>query len=213
MKSSESGEMMSSSTASVTEKTLSTAYKFYLSGPIGNPSQYTQWFETIRSAGETDVVLLYINSQGGDLFTAIQFMRVMAETKATVVASVEGLCMSAATLIFLSAKHWEISKHSMFMFHNYSGVVLGKGGEMYDQVIHSKSWSERLWRDTYNDFLTDAELNTMLENKDIWLTGEEVEHRLKKKIGMVKTPKKTAVRGKKTAKTAKKVAKKARRKS
>lgn len=177
-----------------TDRAIAKVHKFYLSGEIKPPSEYVPWFETIRNAGETDVVVLHINSYGGDLFTAIQFMRAIAETKANIVASVEGACMSAATVIFLSAKNWEISKHSMFMFHNYSSGSFGKGGEMYDNIVHEREWSKKLWKDVYTGFLTETEINSILQNKDIWMSGEEVSKRLETKFNpksqKPKTPRK-----------------------
>lgn len=173
---------MPSSMMAFVDRPLAKVHKFYLSGEIKAPSEYVPWFETIRNASETDVVVLHINSYGGDLFTAIQFMRAMAETKANIVASVEGACMSAATVIFLSAKNWEISRHSMFMFHNYSSGSFGKGGEMYDNIVHEREWSQKLWKDVYSGFLTDGEINSILQNKDIWMSGEEVSKRLQSKV-------------------------------
>jgi len=169
-------------TNAFTDRPISKVHKFYLSGEIKSPSEYIHWFETIRNASETDVVVIHINSYGGDLFTAIQFMRTFAETKANIVASVEGACMSAATVIFLTAKHFEISKHSMFMFHNYSSGSFGKGGEMYDNIVHEREWSRKLWKDVYTGFLTETEINSILQNKDIWMSGEEVSKRLEKKF-------------------------------
>jgi ATP-dependent protease ClpP protease subunit len=179
------------------EKPISRIHKFYLNGEIKSSSEYTQWFEAIRTAPEHDVIMFHINSPGGDLFTAIQFMRVMSETKATIVASVEGACMSAATIIFLCAKHWEISNHSMFMFHNYSSGSFGKGGEMYDNIVHERTWSQKLWRDIYTGFLTTDEIDAILQNKDIWMSGEEVTKRLKQKAGIKDTPAKSASKPKK----------------
>jgi hypothetical protein len=66
----------------------------------------------------------------------------------------------------------------MFMFHNYSGGVFGKGGEMMDQLEFERSWSTNLLHDVYKDFLTEAEVNTILDNRDIWLTSDEVSERL-----------------------------------
>lgn len=157
-------------------------HEFYLSGDIESSEDYIDWFDTIRSANENDILKFYINSSGGDLFTAIQFMRVLAETAANVVVSVEGACMSAATLIFLHGHQFEVSPHSMFMFHNYSSGVVGKGGEMYDRLSHEKDWSEKLLRDVYSDFLTEKEITSILDNKDIWMDGDEVIKRLKKKV-------------------------------
>ena len=157
-------------------------HEFYVSGEIESPEDYIEWFDTIRSAGPNDVLKFYINSPGGDLFTAIQFMRVLDESEANIVVSVEGACMSAATLIFLCGESFEVSEHSMFMFHNYSSGVQGKGGEMYDRLAHEKVWSEKLLRDVYSDFLTEKEITSVLDNKDIWMDGEEVIKRLKKKV-------------------------------
>jgi ATP-dependent protease ClpP protease subunit len=169
-----------------------------LSGEVKPPSEYIQWFEAIRNSTETDVIVLHINSYGGDLFTAIQFMRVMNESKANIIASVEGACMSAATLIFLAAKNWEISKHTMFMFHNYSSGNFGKGGELYDNIMHERKWSANLWQDIYKGFLTEAEINSILNNKDIWMTGEEVNKRLEAKIKGSKSVKAKPTRSKRT---------------
>jgi len=160
-------------------KQMMNIHEFYLSGEIESSENYISWFDTIRHAGENDVVKIYVNSPGGDIFTAIQFMRALQETSASVVVSVEGLCASAATMIMLCADSYEVSEHTMFMFHNYSGGTFGKGGEMLDQLKHERAWSEKLLRDGYKYFLTDAEITSMLDNKDIWMDSAEVIKRLK----------------------------------
>lgn len=165
----------------VKARPLGLLHTFYLSGDIEEAEEYIDWFDTIRNAGEGDIIKLHINSGGGDLFTAIQFMRVLSETEAIVVASVEGACMSAATMIFLCAQQFEISEHSMFMFHNYSGMAIGKGGEMYDNITHERKWSEKILRNVYQNFLTEDEIIAILDNKDIWMESDEVLKRLKLK--------------------------------
>ena len=157
-------------------------HEFYLSGTIESADEYLEWFDIIRNASKNDVVKIYINSYGGDLFTTIQFLRVLQDSEATILVSVEGACMSAATLVFMCGHGFEVSEHSMFMFHNYSSGVMGKGGEMFDQLKHERAWSEKLMRDVYSDFLTEKEIVSILDNKDIWMDGEEVIKRLSKKV-------------------------------
>jgi len=154
-------------------------HEFYLSGPVLDPEEYIDWFDTIRNASEADTIRIYINSPGGDLYTTLQFLRVMSESEATIVTSVEGACMSAATMIFLHGDIKEVTPHSLFMFHNYSAGVFGKGGEMYDQLQFERKWSENFMRAVYADFLTEAEIQSMMHNKDIWMDSEEVVQRLK----------------------------------
>jgi ATP-dependent protease ClpP protease subunit len=159
-------------------KIIGQLYTFYLVGEITIPDDYVEWYEVIRNATENDVVKIHINSPGGNLYTAIQLMRVMSESQANILTSVEGACMSAATMVFLSGDLFEISEHSMFMFHNYSGGTIGKGGEMYDNIMYERKWSDKFMRGVYAGFLTDDEITSILENKDIWMEPEEVFKRL-----------------------------------
>lgn len=153
-------------------------HSIYLSGPILEPQHYIRWFHILRHCSENDVVMIHINSPGGDASTAIQFMRAMAECQGTVIASVEGNCMSAATMVFLAADAFQVSEHSMFMFHNYSGFSYGKGGEMFDSITHERKWSKSLLEGCYKDFLTPEEINSMLDGKDIWMDADEALERL-----------------------------------
>jgi len=154
---------------------------YYLSDEIGSPDEYTQMIHDIRTSRQTDVIKLHINCPGGNLFTTIQILQAMAECEGHIIASVEGACMSAATLVFLCADEFMITNHSMFLFHNYSGGTFGKGGEMYHGVIHERKWSEGLMRDLYEDFLTDDEISDLINDKDIWMDANQVLERLEKR--------------------------------
>ena len=163
-------------------KPVAQVHEFYLSGPIEDAEDYIEWFDTIRNASSTDNVRIYINSPGGDLYTTLQFLRVMAETEAHITTSVEGACMSAATMIFLHGHTQEVTPHSLFMFHDYSSGTFGKGGEQYDQIQFEREWSRKFMTEVYKDFLTDAEIESMMHNKDIWMGSDEVVSRLENLI-------------------------------
>lgn len=153
-------------------------HDLYLNGTIGNAENYLEWFDIIRNASEHDDIVIHINSPGGNLFTAIQFMNAMAESEARITAQVEGACMSAATMILLCCDRYMLSPHAMFMFHNYSGGSVGKGGEMWENIKFERSWSKKFLHDCYDNFLTKREIDSMLDGKDIWLTTDQVAERL-----------------------------------
>jgi len=156
-----------------TTKPRGHVYEFYL-GEIEEASKYTTWFNAIRNASEDDLVKIYINSTGGDMMTALQFLRVLGDTEAQVVCSVEGACMSAATIIFLAGDVLEVTPNSLFMLHNYSGGTYGKGGEQHAQISFERAWSEKLFRGVYKDFMSAEEITSMLDGKDFWFSSEEV---------------------------------------
>lgn len=197
-------EKISTDNKPIDAKPIGSLFTIYLVGEIGPPESYISAFDIIRHAQETDVIKFNINSPGGDLFTTIQFLRAIAECRGMVVASAEGACMSAATMIFLSADRYEISEHSLFMFHNYSGFSFGKGGEMYDQLIKERKWSEKIIRKLYENFLTPDEIRSILDNKDIWMDGEEVMKRLQKKVKETITKQKKITKKSSTKKPSKK---------
>jgi ATP-dependent protease ClpP protease subunit len=170
---------------------------FYISSQIGPASEYIDWFQRIRAARESDILRFHINCPGGDLFTTIQFMQVLSETKATVIMSVEGACMSAATLLFLMGDEYNVTEHSVFLFHNYSGGVVGKGAEIYHGVMHERKWTEKLLRNSYDEFLTEKEISQLIEDKDVWMDAKTVIDRLKEKDLPKKTPKKKTTSKKK----------------
>lgn len=163
-------------------KPVAQVHEFYLSGEILDAEEYIEWFDIIRNSSAVDTIRIYINSSGGDLYTTLQFLRVMSETEATIITSVEGACMSAATMIFLHGDQHEVTPHSLFMFHNYSAGVFGKGGEMYDQLQFERKWSENFMTEVYANFLTTEEINSMMHNKDIWMTSDEVVERLNRAV-------------------------------
>jgi len=160
-------------------KSLVQQHDLYLTGEIKSSDQYTDWFELLRSAGKSDIIKIHINCYGGDLFTAVQLMRCITESNGNIVTSVEGACMSAATMIFLASESFEVSDHSAFMFHNYSGISIGKGGEMFAQVSFEKKLFDKLMNKVYSEFLSETEIKDILEGRDLWLDGDEVITRLK----------------------------------
>ena len=175
-------------------KPMATFHEFYLTGRIEEADEYISVFDMIRHASSEDVVKIYVNSPGGDLFTALQFGRAMGDSDATIIVSVEGQCCSAATIIALAADMVELSNHCVWMCHNYSSGTFGKGGEMYDQVSFERTWSESLLRNVYDGFLTDKEINAMLDGRDIWLAADDVMKRLEQRHNKMKRTVKKAKR-------------------
>jgi ATP-dependent Clp protease, protease subunit len=164
-------------------------HEFYLSGEVEGPENYIEWIQTIRHATSMDVIKIYINSPGGRIDSTIQLLRALSETDATVITSVEGMCASAATMIFLQADNFEVSEYSSFLFHTYSGGILGKGNEIHSQSLFERKWSTNMMRKIYDGFLTQEEINRVIDGVDIWMDSSEVIKRLKKRAEKQQGPK------------------------
>lgn len=152
----------------------------YVYGEILDPSNYIEELETIRNARDTDTLMLYFNTPGGDMDTAISFISAMAYTNANIVGIIDGVCASAGSLIFLAANEFEISRGASMLIHTYSSWLGGKRNEILSQVAFSSSLYENLFKDIYLGFLTEDEISRVNSGHDMWLSAEEIGGRCSK---------------------------------
>jgi ATP-dependent protease ClpP protease subunit len=105
----------------------------------------------------------------------------MGDSDATIIVSVEGQCCSAATIIALAADMVELSNHCVWMCHNYSSGMIGKGHELHSQAEFERDWSIKLMKDIYDGFLSESEIQRMLNGADLWMGADDVMERLNKR--------------------------------
>lgn len=156
-------------------------HSFYL-GDIEESQNYYRWFEIIRNATPDDKIIININSVGGNYFTAVQFCRVMAESKAEICCNIEGECHSAASIIFLAGDSFSVSQGSSMLCHDYNSSAIGKGSELLKSIVHEKNTINRFLEDTYKDFMTDEEIKQTLSGIDFWLSDQEIIERTQRMV-------------------------------
>ncbi len=164
-------------------------HDFYLFGEVEQSESYVQLLNYIISLKDRDVFRIYIDSEGGDVFSTLALLRAMRLSKAKTHVVVTGQCASSVTMLFLGADTFEVEPHCVFMFHNYSGERAGKGGELYDNIIFERKWSENLLKTMYEGFLSDCEISQILNNKDIWMAADEVLERMDRRQRYLKAKK------------------------
>lgn len=155
-------------------------YEYYLSGRIGDPWNYNDICNVLRNAVPDDLVVLRINSEGGQIRSAIQIINAIKESQAFVVGYIEQVCMSAATFIFLSCDDWVVTDDTELMCHTTSAGVYGKEHETYDAAVFSRKHIHGLLRRYYEHFLYPEELEKVLAGNDVYLDADEVDERLQK---------------------------------
>ena len=76
-----------------------------------------------------------INSPGGDVFAAQAIAQAIRDTKARVVAHVDGYAASAATEIAIAADEIEIAEGGFFMIHNAWTLAVGNADDFAATVV------------------------------------------------------------------------------
>lgn len=163
----------------VTSRPLATEYNFHLDDEVTGTGDYRELFEILRDCGDNDVVRISIANFGGNLHTCISIVGAIRDSKATVIGSLTSIAYSAASIIWLACDVREVFEHAGLMAHDASGWSFGTFTQQLKQVEHNKKVLESLYWDIYEGFLTDDEIEGVLNGGDIWLEYEEIIERLK----------------------------------
>lgn len=158
-----------------------TEYKIRLARPITEIDDFEEEIMALEEANPNDMVFFQISSPGGSLETCDFLCRRMVECQAPIVVEIGMTCASAASALMLQADDWIIDDSSTAMIHACS-YSPGWGKEF--DVRMSVSYTERLNREwierTYSGFLTETEMQQVLDGKDLYFFADDLRERLPK---------------------------------
>ena len=163
----------------------------YINTNIDEPSCYSEICYILSTLTEDETVNFHINTPGGILDSAFQLVDAIKGCRATTVAKLTGTVASAGTIIALSCDKLIIAEHTSFMIHNYSAGAYGKGNELKARQEHIDKSTNHAFKEFYSGFLTDKEVEEVIDGKDIWLTADEVRMRWQCKLDNATVPRVT----------------------
>lgn len=152
--------------------------KVYLDENIKEAKYYRSWLQAVDSLSEGDLILININSYGGQLDGAIAIINAIQNTDADVHASIEGVAASAASLIALASPSISVSPYATMMVHSATFGAFGKQSDVISHASFVDKQVRTLMHSVYKDFLTDKELEEVIMGKEMWFDAEEIVRRL-----------------------------------
>lgn len=156
-------------------------YTVPIDGPFREPSFYRGVINALMNASEHDTVAFMINSDGGQLSSLLSLLEALNMTEANTVALIVGSASSAASMFALHCNEVYVGDNATFLCHNISFGTVGKGSDVLAHVQHTTSSATRLLRKTYKYFLSEVEVNDMINGKEIYMEAEEIIERLQKR--------------------------------
>lgn len=117
---------------------------------------------------EPPPINLYINSEGGCLYSALSVVDLISTNIININTIITGVCMSAATLISLSGHRRYIMENSYMLIHNISSDVSGKMHELEEEMINLSELTNRL-KSIYkkNSNITKTQLDKILKTDSL----------------------------------------------
>ena len=154
----------------------------YISDGIGEPGLYNEVCHMLRTSNKYETITIHLNTPGGIVDSAFMIIDAIKQSKAKVQAHLSGMVASAGTMIALSCDSLKVAKHTSFMVHNYSGGIAGKGHEMKARQEFADRSLAKAFTEFYEGFLTEAEIQEVIDGKDLWIDEIEVLERWANKL-------------------------------
>lgn len=155
-----------------------TQYTVPIDEGILEPSYYRGIVNMLTNANEQDLVIFRINSPGGRMDGLLSLLDAIETTEATTIADIVGECSSAASILALSCDQCVAGKHAEMLCHEIRYGVGGKSSDNMSHVQHIKKISDKLIWETYEGFLTEDEIDSVLNGKELFLDSDEIVERL-----------------------------------
>lgn len=150
----------------------------YITAEIMEPFVYSELIHRLARGQDGEKVTLHLNTPGGMVDSAFMLVNAIKESKATVTANLYGTVASAGTIIALACEEFKVADHLAWMAHNYSAGMQGKGHEMKARQTFMDKQLNAAFKEFYQGFYTDDEMEEIIDGKDSWLTSSEVKERL-----------------------------------
>lgn len=164
---------------SVVVEALSNKYKLRFDDVITEPSFYRFELEALAQAQAGDEVSAVINSDGGSLASGIEIANAIFDCKAEVEGILRSSCHSCGSIIFLACHKHDVGLSSEMLLHSGSGGNYGTPQQQIQRAESYKRQVKSLFDSVYKGFLSDEELDKMLnEDKEYIFCGEEIVARL-----------------------------------
>jgi len=132
---------------------------------------------------ETETITIRLNSPGGDAFDGIAIYNQLKNHKAKVIAYVDGLAASAASIIAMAADELIMNTGSMMMIHEASTFTWGTKADI-KKTLNALEGIDKSIADIYMTRYTGdrEELNALVEGESWFTASEAVEVGLADKV-------------------------------
>lgn len=137
--------------------------------------------QELAELGDVETIHLYVNSPGGSVFEGIAIHNMLKRHSARVIAHVDALAASIASVIIMAADEIRMPSNSMLMIHwpwtfaIGNAIELRKAADDLDRIGESATQS---YLAKAGDKLTEEKLHEMLDAETWMMADEAYEHGL-----------------------------------
>lgn len=150
----------------------------HLNQPFLGPDYYDNIVDALDRASPVDVFIFNINSPGGRFDGLVSLLDAIENTEALVIGNIVGEAASAASIFALKCHQLRVSPYGEMLAHSSRYGFVGKSADNVSHVLHTAKVTDRVMREAYEGFLSEEEIEQVLNGKELYLDAEEIMQRL-----------------------------------
>jgi ATP-dependent protease ClpP protease subunit len=89
-----------------------------------------QFKDGLLSLGDVKTITLNLSSPGGDVFDGAAIFNLLAKHEAKVIVSVDGMALSAASVVMMAGDEIKLAENAMVMIHDPWSITAGDAAQM-----------------------------------------------------------------------------------
>lgn len=148
-------------------------FKINFHAPVISMEQVTMGIEALEAAEEEDMVVISLQSCGGNVDVSGGFIHAMEKCKCPIHIIASGGVHSAGTHILLQADSFELARNFNSLIHNGSSGAWGNINEYHAKSDFDKKFLYDYYKEIYSGFLSEEEFDGMMRGDNLWLDAQQ----------------------------------------
>lgn len=132
-----------------------------------------QFKEDLDALGDIDVLNVYINSPGGDVFAGQTIHSMLKRHKATINVYIDGLAASIASVIAMAGDRVIMPRNAMMMIHNPWTIAMGNAQELRKTADDLDKAGQSMIEAYLSKASIERDKIAELMEAETWLSAEE----------------------------------------
>lgn len=162
-------------------------YRIRLDDEVVQASNYRNILKLLETQTKNDTNYWKISTIGGDLYTAIELINAIRSSESYNIAEVI-LGSSAGSLVALACDECTVLPHGEMFIHEIQSFHQGDTSKIFKDIQFLKRKQKELMQDVYKDFLSDKEIEDIMNGtiRDLTLDADECKARLENRSKILK---------------------------
>jgi len=133
-----------------------------------------QFADEVKKLGKLDILHIYINSVGGDVFEGVAMYNILKRNRAKVIVDIDALAASIASVFAMAGDEIRMAENALLMIHNPWGMVIGDVNDFREAIDELEKVKDSSILPAYvsQTGMDEKEISKLMD-EETWMSAQE----------------------------------------